>query len=71
MLAVLAVLAVGAVIAASDHPDPVLGGWHLQALAEPICEAKIAISMSWWVALQFARHVAYREWQRQNLPSIT
>lgn len=58
---VLAVLAVGVVIAASDHPDPFLGGWHLQELAEPICEATIAVSMSLWVALRFARHVTYRE----------
>jgi glucan biosynthesis protein C len=58
-LAAIAVLAVGVPIAASDNPEPFLGGWHLQALAEPICEATIAVSMSFWVALWFARHVTY------------
>lgn len=58
-VAVIGVLVVGLVVAASDDPDPFLGGLHLQALAEPICEATIAVAMSVWVALWFARHVTY------------
>ncbi len=60
ILAAIAVLAVGVPLAASKNPDPFLGGWHLQALAEPICEAAIAVSMSFWVALWFARHMTYQ-----------
>jgi peptidoglycan/LPS O-acetylase OafA/YrhL len=50
-IAVLIAIAVGATT------DPFLGGWHLQALAEPVCEATIAVSMSFWVALWFSDHV--------------
>jgi peptidoglycan/LPS O-acetylase OafA/YrhL len=59
VLATIAVLAVGVPMAASDNPGPFLGGWHLQALAEPVCEATIAVSMSFWMALWFAHHVTY------------
>jgi len=60
VVAIIAVLAVAVPITASDNPDAFLGGWHVQALAEPICEATIAVSMSFWVALWFAGHVTYQ-----------
>ena len=48
------VFIVGAVALAGDG-DPFLGGWHLQALAEPTTEATIAVAMSVWLVGWFGR----------------
>jgi glucans biosynthesis protein C len=48
------VLIVGAV-ALAGYEDPFLGGWHLQALAEPTTEATIAVAMSLWLLGWFGR----------------
>jgi glucan biosynthesis protein C len=54
-------------VALSDNADPFLGGLHAQALAEPVCEATIAVAMSLWVAMWFSRHVIYDGWLARAL----
>jgi surface polysaccharide O-acyltransferase-like enzyme len=52
---VAGLLLVGAAVGVAGDQDPFLGGWHLQALAEPAAEATIAIAMSLWLIGWFPR----------------
>jgi surface polysaccharide O-acyltransferase-like enzyme len=51
----LGLLLVVAAVGLAGDEDPFLGGWHLQALAEPTAEATIAVAMSFWLVGWFAR----------------
>jgi type IV secretory pathway protease TraF len=51
----LGLLFVVAAVGLAGDEDPFLGGWHLQALAEPTAEATIAVAMSFWLVGWFAR----------------
>jgi len=44
-----------AVVGVAGDEDLFLGGWHVQAVAEPIVEATIAVTMSLWLIGWFAR----------------
>lgn len=59
VVGMLGVLAVFALISTVEDQDVFLGGWHLQALAEPIVEAIVSISVSIWVLDWFARRWTY------------
>ena len=50
----LGLLFVVAAVGLAGDEDPFLGGWHLQALAEPTAEATIAVAMSFWLVGWFA-----------------
>jgi peptidoglycan/LPS O-acetylase OafA/YrhL len=56
----LGLLFVVAAVALAGDEDPFLGGWHLQALAEPTTEATIAVAMSFWLVGWFARRWNYQ-----------
>jgi glucans biosynthesis protein C len=56
---VVGILAVGALAVTRGEGGAFLGGWDARALAEPLCEAALAVSMSLWVTSWFARHVTY------------
>jgi Acyltransferase family len=49
-----------AAIGLTGDQDPFVGGWHLQALAEPATEATIAIAMSFWLVGWFGRRWNYQ-----------
>jgi surface polysaccharide O-acyltransferase-like enzyme len=51
----LGLLFVVAAVGLAGDEDPFLGGWHLQALAEPTTEATIAVAMSFWLVGWFTR----------------
>jgi Acyltransferase family len=51
---------VAAAMALAGDEDPFVGGWHLQALAEPATEATIAIAMSFWLVGWFGRRWSYQ-----------
>jgi fucose 4-O-acetylase-like acetyltransferase len=53
------VVAVFAAISTAEDQDAFLGGWHIQALAEPIVEAVVSITVSIWVLEWFARRWTY------------
>src|SRR4029453_8725111 len=48
IIGALGLLFVVAAVGLAGDEDPFLGGWHLQALAEPATEATIAVAMSFW-----------------------
>ena len=50
----LGLLFVVAAAGLAGNEEPFLGGWHLQALAEPAVEATIAVGMSLWSVGWFA-----------------
>jgi peptidoglycan/LPS O-acetylase OafA/YrhL len=50
----LGLLFVVAAAGLAGNEEPFLGGWHLQALAEPAVEATIAVGMSLWLVGWFA-----------------
>jgi hypothetical protein len=59
VVGILGVIAVFAVISGADDQDAFLGGWHVQALAEPIVEAIVSVAVSIWVLDWFARRWTY------------
>ena len=56
----LSLLFVVTAVALAGDEEPFLGGWHLQALAEPMTEATIAVAMSFWLVGWFARRWNYQ-----------
>jgi peptidoglycan/LPS O-acetylase OafA/YrhL len=56
----LGLLFVVAAVALAGEEEPFLGGWHLQALAEPTTEATIAVAMSLWLVGWFSRRWNYQ-----------
>jgi glucans biosynthesis protein C len=60
IVGVLGLLFVVATVVLAGDEDPFLGGWHLQALAEPTTEATIAVAMSFWLVGWFARRWNYQ-----------
>ena len=53
-----ALVGLGALVAAvsvANDKDPFAGGWHVQALAEPLIEAPMAVAMSLWLVVWFMR----------------
>lgn len=54
--AAVAAVAFFAVVVTSGDADPFLGGWHAQALAGPLIEATLAVTMSLWLVGWFPRH---------------
>lgn len=58
LIGVLGLVVLGVVVVASGS-SAFLGGWHVEAMAEPVFEAVVAVSMSLWAVLWFAEHVAF------------
>lgn len=56
---VVGLLFVVAAIGLAGDEDAFLGGWHLEAPAEPIAEATIAVAMSLWLIGWFVRRWNY------------
>jgi hypothetical protein len=56
----LGLLFVVAAVGLAGDDEPFLGGWHLQALAEPTAEATIAVAMSFCLVGWFARRWNYQ-----------
>jgi surface polysaccharide O-acyltransferase-like enzyme len=60
IIGALGLLVVVAAVGLAGDEDPFLGGWHLQALAEPMTEATMAVAMSFWLVGWFARRWTYQ-----------
>jgi Acyltransferase family len=58
-LGVFTIVATGVALAGSSNQEVFLGGMHLQALAEPVAEACLAVSMALWTALLFKQHITF------------
>jgi glucans biosynthesis protein C len=63
----LGLLFVVTAVGLAGDEDPFLGGWHLQALAEPTTEATIAVAMSFWLVGWFARRWNYQDTLARSL----
>ena len=59
IVGVATLLVVVAAVAMARDDDVFLGGWHLQAVAEPAAEAALAVAMSLWLLGWFSRRWTY------------